>query len=931
VFTVDGVNTYTGTTFVNAGTLVIGGDGVGAVPAANTPVAPVGAPETVAVTTLAALPLEDGRASLSRDGARLSDGRIKVTLQRDTGAQSLPEIADINGDATPTIALLAAPSAAMNSTLANAVIAGPVVNNAAVINRGTIRGQLFNNENATVTNHGVIAGMVMNNGSLTSTGTLGGGLANNGTAEIAGRLVGEVFNSGAITLTGTTTGIGLLDQTAAGVFDLAGFDTSIGVLAGAGRIILGSGSLTTGTDDVASLFSGVISGSGGLTKAGSGRLVLTGANTYGGGTTISGGTLQLGNGEASGSIIGPVVNNGALVVNRSDAYTFGGVISGNGLFVQNGTGTTILTGANSYTGGTLVLNGRLVGDTASLQGAIRNDAELEFALASDGTFAGMLMGSGRVHKTGAGILTFAGDGSLLSGPFAVLAGGLRLAGRLDQSAVTLARGTTLSGNGIVGGLVVESGALVTPGTSIGTIGVAGNLTFMNGSRYLAEVSDLGSDLISATGTARLGGALDVVNIGGARYAFNRSFSLIEATGGISGSFDAVSITGFSPIYRPTLRSGPNGLALVLAPNSLAVLAGPGLSDNQAAVAARFDAAVDAGFNPQAFFEVYSLAPAQLAGALDQLSGEVHPAMGRAAMRQSRLPREAVLERAAGQALAEEPGSNSWGGWGKLMRSWGDVDSDGSAAAQDTDTEGFIVGFDGGTANDTRALRAGFYGSYLDTRVRIDARGSSGRIEQTSGGVYASLSLGGLSLVAGGGAAQFDIMTDRDVALPGLAGATSSVSGGDMTQVFGRVGYRFDLGAASLEPYVAGDHAWIALDQATERGGAAALSVGRQEYKVAGATAGLAAKVPLGKLRLDGEVATRFELGDRAPAALIALAESPGQATRIAATGLNRTAYTTRLGAVLPINRRIEVRVDYAGEFSGNDTEHAATAGLSIAF
>ncbi len=600
-----------------------------------------------------------------------------------------------------------------------------------------------------------------------------------------------------------------------------------------------------------------------------------------------------------------------------------------------GTTNTVAALADTYTGGTLVNRGRLVGDTGSLQGVIVNNAALEFAMAANGTFAGTLAGTGLVEKTGAGVLTFVANGSGLTGPFAVLGGGLRLdgpnGGRLDRAVVTLAAGTRLTGNGVTGGLVVQSGAVVAPGNSLGTIGVAGNVTFMTGSRLIAEVSGLGADLITASGAAQLAGALDIVNIGTADFGFNTAFALLEAAGGITGSFDTVSFTGFGPMFRPTLRSGPNGLDLVLAPNSLTALAGTGLTGNQAAVAARFDAAVLAGFDPQAFLGVYDLAPAQLPAALDQLSGEVHTAMGRAAMRQSRLPREAVLERAAGARLPDNPSGNTMGGWGKLVRSWGDIASQNGAAAQDINTEGFVIGFDGGTANDARSLRFGVYGSYLNTRVAVDARGSNGQIEQAGGGVYASTALGGLSLVAGGGAARFDITTNRTLALPGLAGGTSTASAGDMAQVFGRIGYRFDLGAASLEPFVAGDAAWIALDEAVERGGAATLAAGRQSYNVASAATGLAAKLPLGKLRLDAEGAARFELGDRAPQALIALVAAPGQATRIASTRLAGTAFTGRLGAVLPITSRIEVRVDYAGEFSSTDTEHTAQAGLSIAF
>jgi autotransporter-associated beta strand protein len=59
--------------------------------------------------------------------------------------------------------------------------------------------------------------------------------------------------------------------------------------------------------------------------------VLTGTNTYTGGTTINaGGTLQLGNGGATGSIVGDVTNNGTLLSNVAGNTTLGGTISGSG-------------------------------------------------------------------------------------------------------------------------------------------------------------------------------------------------------------------------------------------------------------------------------------------------------------------------------------------------------------------------------------------------------------------------------------------------------------------------------------------------------------------------------------------------------------------------------------------------------------------------
>lgn len=900
-----GANTYAGLTTVAAGTLTVTDDMALGTTAAGTMVSS-GATLALdgSVTLAEAITLTGG--GVGEDGALRSIGGFNQV----NGLITLASAARINADSgLLTIAggISGADHDVTFGGMAFTTILAPVtLGTGRIIKDGTSLLSLFST-------NGETSELVINAGSVQV--GFDGGPVNSALADSAG-----------VTISDGTLVVGASETIGA----LAG--SASAVVTDQGRVT----TLTTGVNNSSSLFAGQLADTLSLTKVGSGTLVLTGANTYAGTTTITGGALQLGDGGTSGSIAAAaIINNGVLILSRSDAITLANAISGTGALVQAGTGSTRLTAANRYTGGTLVSAGRLMGDTAALQGAIQNNAVLEFAMPTNGTFAGALTGSGRVEKTGAGILTFAGDGRGVTGPFAVLGGTLRMdsanGGRLDRALVTLAQGTTLSGNGLIGGLVVESGALVTPGNSLGVIGVSGDVTFNAGSRFLAQITESGADLIIAGGAARLAGTLEVVNLGAAAYRFNTAFNVVEAAGGITGSFDTVTFAGFSPIYRPTLRSSAYGLAVVLAPASLISLAGSNLTGNQAAVAARFDAAVAGGFDPRDFLGVYSLAPAALAGVLDQLSGEVHPAMGRAAMRQSRLPREAVLERAASAGLAEPEQGDSFGSWAKLMRSWGDVAAAPGTAGQTTDTEGFVIGIDGGNANDARALRFGVYGSYLSTHVAIDARGSAGEIEQAGGGIYSSFAAGGFSLVAGAGAARFDITANRTVALPGLADSTASTSTGDVAQVFGRMGFRVALGAASLEPFVAADHAWISLDPVLERGGATALAAGRQDYKVAGATTGLGFMAQLGKLKLDAEGAARFELGDRAPEALIALATAPGAATRIGAPRLAGTAFVGRIGAVLPITARIEVRLGYTGEFSNTDTEHVAQAGLSIRF
>ena len=117
---------------------------------------------------------------------------------------------------------------------------------------------------------------------------------------------------------------------------------------------------------------GAITGTGSLTEMGvaAGSLVLIGADTYSGGTTIASGTLQLGDGGASGSIVGDVTTRHARFrPQRHDDLR--GVISGSGAVAQIGPGETILTADNPYTGGTTISAGTLaVGDFADPSAAL---------------------------------------------------------------------------------------------------------------------------------------------------------------------------------------------------------------------------------------------------------------------------------------------------------------------------------------------------------------------------------------------------------------------------------------------------------------------------------------------------------------------------------------------------------------------------------
>ncbi|HEV2329170.1 MAG TPA: autotransporter-associated beta strand repeat-containing protein [Verrucomicrobiae bacterium] len=177
---------------------------------------------------------------------------------------------------------------------------------------------------------------------------------------------------------------------------------------------------------------GLITGSAALVKQGSGTLVVQTADNYTGPTTISGGTLQIGNGGIGEVGFGNVTNNGALIFQEGDGATHfvAGVVSGTGSLTVNVTGSSVvtLTGNNTYTGPTTIGSGTLqVGDSlasGTLGGtsAVTNNGILMLDRAGTYTLAPAITGSGALDDEGSAIislganpLTYQGDTSISNG------------------------------------------------------------------------------------------------------------------------------------------------------------------------------------------------------------------------------------------------------------------------------------------------------------------------------------------------------------------------------------------------------------------------------------------------------------------------------------------------------------------------------------
>ena len=325
------------------------------------------------------------------------------------------------------------------------------------------------------------------------------------------------------------------------------------------------------------------------------------------------GILNIGNGGAAGILNAAAVNGGAGIATlnfnhnesnyffTNDSTSGGDTIRITGTTDVNfvGSGTTYISGNNTYTGSTNISSGKLVvynggklgnnsavtvGTGAMLEalsdltiGSLAGNGTVDVDTGSGGftltvggdntstVFSGTIIDFSYLTKTGTGKLTLSGNNTY-SGATIINDGLLVVNGSIANSGTTVNAGGALGGSGTLGSITINGGSLA-PGNSIGTMNVSGSVDFSGGGVYEVEVDAAGNaDLINATAMATLTNGTVLVRPESGNYNLSTDYTILTAAGGLGGTtFDSVS-SNFA-FLTPALTYDTNNVFLNLSRNS----------------------------------------------------------------------------------------------------------------------------------------------------------------------------------------------------------------------------------------------------------------------------------------------------------------------------------------------------------------------------
>ncbi|HCB4980153.1 TPA: fibronectin-binding autotransporter adhesin ShdA [Salmonella enterica subsp. enterica serovar Senftenberg] len=322
-----------------------------------------------------------------------------------------------------------------------------------------------------------------------------------------------------------------------------------GILAAKDAASLGTGDVTIAESATLALSQGTldnnVTGGGQIVKSGSDELIVTGANDYSGGTTITGGTLSAKDAASLGSGDVDIAENAKLALSQG---TLDNNVTGEGQIVKSGSDELIVTGDNNYSGGTTISGGTLTVDHADSLGSgdIDNSGVLKVG---EGELENTLSGSGSLVKTGTGELTLSGDNSYSGGT------------TIDDGVLIAANVNALGGDDVynagtlkldaegefnLANVTTQSGA--TTELAKGTTLNVDSLTQQADSTLNIDLSKANGESAIIADSVTLAGTLNVTGIGSVTDSWTPeayTYTLIDSDSAITSDFDDLTVAGMN--------------------------------------------------------------------------------------------------------------------------------------------------------------------------------------------------------------------------------------------------------------------------------------------------------------------------------------------------------------------------------------------------
>lgn len=824
---------------------------------------------------------------------------------------------------------------------------------------------------------------VVNTGSITATGGHAAGItidAPTGAASLTNAQGGSIssaagvaiqagsnvsiINAGSIAATGGN-GAGLTINAATGLTTLlneqGGSITRAGaaaVQAGSNVSITNAGSIATTAlnaagiaIDAPTLPTTLLNKQSGSIKSAAGDAVQVGSN------------VSITN---AGSIAAQGQNGIGVVIDASSGAA--SLTNEQGASISSAGDAAIQAGSNVsiYNAGTLIGNGAAVrftgsGNRLTLDTGSQVSGDLDGGTGSANAL--VLQGSGTLSSRTYGFSTLAMRGIdwTLSSSIqvayssAIESGTLRLTGTgiLTSPLITVAPGATLTGTGNLNGAltlqgVIAPGVTSTAATSgpqplaIGTLSVAGSYTQTAGSRYEANVSPQGIDLISVDGTATLQGGTVQARMRTGLFTPSDTYKIVSTTSGLNGEFSGV--TASNPFVLPTLVYDANN-AYIHVQRGFQFAGG---TPNQIAVEAPLDhgvAGMGADALPTRDFlsvagDLLNLEGAPAYAALDQLSAEAYTAFPNAHVEAARLGMDAIDSRltvarttgacAAGEAAALSASGARACSWISVLGSTGRTAGYDTWLGQQTSLAGVISGVDYRIAPQ---FTVGAALVALHGNTSTDTLPVHGQFDSYQAALYGSYVPGAYWLQATIGYARNDDKMRRSLFFTDAP--RTAIGSVDGNQYFASLRNGVDLPIAKLgvlTPFVALEMQSVESPGFTETGADSVnLAVSGNTTTSMRSLLGAQWRKEVDWLgrafSLNGQLAWAHQYGTQTQAANARFEGAAESDFTVHGSGPARDMAQVGVGARVELGRQTHAFLRYDGEFGGGGHTHTGSAGV----